>query len=131
VVVQTYTPDHYVLQAAAQHDVEGFYRREIAFRREYRYPPFVRLIRFAVRRATDEDCAAEADALLRQLGRHARELGVVIDVVGPAPAFVARIRGEAQWHMILKAAPEDLDLLLDGLPHPPGWIVDIDPLSLL
>ena len=131
VVVQTYSPDHYVLQAAAQHDVEGFYRREIRFRREYRYPPFVRLIRFAVRRATDEDCAVEADALLRQLGRHARDLGVVIDVVGPAPAFVARIRGEAQWHMILKAAPEDLDVLLDGLPHPPGWIVDIDPLSLL
>lgn len=131
VIVQTYSPDHYVLQTASKHDVLGFYEFELAFRREFRYPPFVRMIRFSVRRPTDEACALEADSLVRAIGRHARDLQVTIDIVGPAPAFVARIRGEAQWHMILKAHPDDLDRLLDGMPHPPGWAVDVDPVSLL
>ncbi|HRA46791.1 MAG TPA: primosomal protein N', partial [Thermomicrobiales bacterium] len=130
-IVQTYSPDHYALQAASRHDVLAFYTHEIEFRRTYRYPPFVRMIRFAVRRSTDDECAIEADALLRALGKHASERHVVIDVIGPAPAFVSRIRGEAQWHMILRAAPLELERLLDGLPHPPGWVVDIDPVSLL
>jgi primosomal protein N' (replication factor Y) len=131
VIVQTYSPDHYVLEAASRHDVVGFFEREIVFRRQYRYPPFVRMIRYALRRSTDEECAIEADAMVRTLGRHAHSRGVTIDIVGPAPAFVARIRGESQWHLILKAAPNELDLLLDSLPHPPGWVVDIDPVSLL
>jgi primosomal protein N' (replication factor Y) len=131
VIVQTYSRDHYVLQTASQHDVMAFYQHELAFRREYRYPPFVRMIRFAVRRATDEECALEADSLVRALGHHAHERGVTIDIVGPAPAFIARIRGDAQWHLILKTAPESLDRLLDNLPHPPGWVADVDPVSLL
>ncbi|MBP7964172.1 MAG: primosomal protein N', partial [Caldilineaceae bacterium] len=43
VVIQTYRPDHYAIQAAAQHDFHAFYQREIAFRREHRYPPIRRL----------------------------------------------------------------------------------------
>src|SRR5687768_13718832 len=45
VVIQTYTPDHYVIQAAARHDFTGFYRREISYREEYRYPPLRRMAR--------------------------------------------------------------------------------------
>ena len=87
VIVQTYSPDHYVLRAAANHDVEQFYEHEIRFREEFRYPPFVRMIRYLVRGATDDDCAMESDRLVRALGRHARLVGAEIEVVGPAPAF--------------------------------------------
>ena len=45
VVIQSYTPDHYVIQAAAQHDYIGFYRREINYRQEYGYPPLRRMAR--------------------------------------------------------------------------------------
>jgi primosomal protein N' (replication factor Y) len=131
VIVQTYSPDHYVLKAAANHDVEQFYAHEIRFREEYRYPPFVRMIRYLVRGATDDDCALEADSLVRGLARHARNVGTEIEVVGPAPAFIARIRGEQQWHVIVKAEPDGIERMLDHLPHPPGWAVDVDPVSLL
>ena len=131
VVVQTYSPDHYVLRAAANHDVEQFYEHEIRFREEFRYPPFVRMIRYLVRGATDDDCAMEADQLVRQLGRHARSVGAEIEVVGPAPAFIARVRGEQQWHVIVKGDPNGIERMLDHLPHPPGWAVDVDPVSLL
>jgi primosomal protein N' (replication factor Y) len=131
VIVQTYSPDHYVLRAASKHDVEQFYAHEIEFRQEYRYPPFVRMIRYLIRGATDDDCALDADFLVRALGRHARSLGVEIEIVGPAPAFISRIRGEQQWHAIVKAAPDGIERMLDHLPHPPGWVVDVDPVSLL
>jgi primosomal protein N' (replication factor Y) len=131
VVVQSYTPDHYALQAAQAHDVRRFYESEIRIREDLRYPPFVRMVRYRIRGETDEDCAAAADDLVRALGRHARDRGVAIEVIGPAPAFVARIRGQHQWHVILKSSPEGLDALLDGLPNSPGWSVDVDPVSLL
>jgi primosomal protein N' (replication factor Y) len=131
VVVQTYSPDHYVLLAAATHDVEQFFRHEIQFREEYRYPPFVRMVRYLIRGGSDDECALDADSLVRALGRQARSAGVEIEIVGPAPAFIARIRGEQQWHVIVKARPDDIERMLDGLPHPPAWAVDVDPVSLL
>jgi primosomal protein N' (replication factor Y) len=45
VVIQTYRPDHYAIQAAAQHDYKGFYQREIHFRQEHGYPPVQRFAR--------------------------------------------------------------------------------------
>lgn len=129
VIVQSYTPEHYAIQAAARHDYDGFFAEEIDFRRQHRYPPFVRLARFLYRHRDDATCARAADELARALARHARQRGVAMDLLGPAPAFAARVRGEYQWQVILRAA--DLDALLDGLPAPPGWHVDIDPQSLL
>ncbi|HMN31123.1 MAG TPA: primosomal protein N', partial [Caldilineaceae bacterium] len=45
VVIQSYRPEHYAIQAAAQHDYQAFYRRESAFRQEHGYPPLKRLAR--------------------------------------------------------------------------------------
>ena len=129
VVIQSYTPEHYAIQAAARHDYLGFYSEEIDFRRTHRYPPFVRLARFTYRHKNDATCAQAADALARKLALHARSRNVSMDLLGPAPAFASRVRGEFQWQVIMRSA--ELDTLLDGLPHDPGWIVDIDPQSLL
>ncbi|MCA9877453.1 MAG: primosomal protein N', partial [Thermomicrobiales bacterium] len=129
VVIQSYTPEHYAIQAAARHDYLGFFAEEIDFRRTHRYPPFVRLARFTYRHKDDAACAQAADAMARKLAVHARDRGVAMDLLGPAPAFASRVRGEYQWHVILRSP--DLDALLDGLPHEPGWTVDIDPQSLL
>jgi primosomal protein N' (replication factor Y) len=129
VIVQSYTPEHYAIQAAARHDYDGFFAEEIDFRRQHRYPPFVRLVRFLYRHRDDTVCARAADELARALARHARQRGVAMDLLGPAPAFAARVRGEYQWQVVMRAA--DLDALLDGLPAPPGWIIDVDPQSLL
>ncbi|MCC6704676.1 MAG: primosomal protein N', partial [Thermomicrobiales bacterium] len=131
VIVQTYTPAHYAIQAAASHDVDAFLREELEFRRRQGYPPFSRLIRYAVRRDTDEACAAEADELARAVARHARNARVEIELLGPIPAFAYRIGGLYQWQLVVRASPEGIDRLLDGLPVPPGWAVDIDPLSVI
>lgn len=131
VVVQSYTPDHYAIRAASRHDYAAFYTEEIDFRRAHRYPPFSRLVRYLYRHADESVCAAEADAMARDLARHARAAGpnLRVDLLGPTPAFASRVRGRYQWQIVLRA--DDLDPLLDGLPVRPGWSVDIDPQSLL
>jgi primosomal protein N' (replication factor Y) len=129
VVVQSYTPEHYAIQAASRHDYDGFFTEEIDFRRQHRYPPFVRLARFLYRNRNDAACARAADQMARKLARHARERGVSMDLLGPAPAFASRVRGDYQWQVVLRSS--DLEALLDGIPVDPGWTVDIDPQSLL
>jgi primosomal protein N' (replication factor Y) len=129
VIVQSYTPEHYAIQAASRHDYETFFAEEIDFRRHHRYPPFVRLARFLFRDRKDDVCAQAADEMARKLARHARDRGVPMDLLGPAPAFASRVRGEYQWQIVLRTP--DLEALLDGLPIAPGWVIDIDPQSLL
>jgi primosomal protein N' (replication factor Y) len=129
VIVQSYTPEHYAIQAASRHDYHGFFAEEIDFRRAHRYPPFVRLVRFLYRHKQDAACAQAADQLARKLAQHARARGVAMDLLGPAPAFASRVRGEYQWQVIMRTT--ELESLLDGLPAPPGWNVDVDPQSLL
>ena len=129
VIVQSFTPDHYAIQAAARHDYERFFAEEIDFRRQHRYPPFVRLVRYLYRDRHDANCAKAADEMARKLAHHARARGVAMDLLGPAPAFVSRVRGDYQWQVILRTP--DLEALLDGLPADPGWTVDVDPQSML
>ena len=131
VIVQTYSPENYAVQTAARHDYDGFYREEIEFRRRSRYPPFTRLARFLFRHQKEEACMAEAEEQSRLLARHARATGIAADLIGPTPAFVGRLRGRFQWHVVLRAASDEFDGLLDGLPVRPGWTVDVDPASLL
>jgi primosomal protein N' (replication factor Y) len=89
----------------------------------------VRLARFTYRHKNDATCAQAADVMARKLAIHARNLDTTMDLLGPAPAFASRVRGEYQWQVIMRSA--EMDKLLDGLPHDPGWVVDIDPQSLL
>lgn len=129
VIVQSYTPDHYAIVAAAKHDYDQFFAEEIDFRRIHRYPPFTRLVRYVVKDGSEERCAERADAVARVLVRHARSRGVEMDLLGPAPAFAARVRGMYQWQIVLRT--EHLEPLLDELPRPAGWVVDVDPLGML
>jgi primosomal protein N' (replication factor Y) len=129
VVIQTYTPRHYAIQAAARHDYDAFYAEEIGFREQHQFPPFTRLIRYVVRRDKERQAALEAENIAREVARHARWAGVTIDILGPTPAFAARVRGQYQWQLVVRT--REMEQLLDGLPAPPGWVVDVDPQSMM
>ncbi|MDQ3654587.1 MAG: primosomal protein N', partial [Chloroflexota bacterium] len=83
VVVQTYTPDHYAIQAAARHDYGAFYIEEIDFREKHLFPPFVRLARYLYRHENERSAAMEAELMAREIARHARRLDVRLDLLGP------------------------------------------------
>ncbi len=130
VIVQTYAPQHFCIQAASRHDYEGFYRQELEFRRQQRYPPFSRLVRLLFTDTSARKCAAESEGLQRLLSSTMSRLGIAdVDMIGPAPCFVERIRGRYRWQIVLRGpAPARI---LSGLPLPAGWQVDVDPVSLL
>jgi primosomal protein N' (replication factor Y) len=52
-----------------------------------------------------------------------------IELIGPAPAFIHRLRGRFRWQLILRGA--ELSEFLSPIPLPQGWVVDIDPLGLV
>lgn len=129
VVFQTYTPEHYAVLAASRHDYRQFYADEIVFRQDFRFPPFLRLARFVIRQDKEEGAALEAGLLARELARHARVNDIDMELLGPTPAFVAKIRNQYQWQIVLRT--HEMDRMLEGMPMRPGWVVDIDPESML
>jgi primosomal protein N' (replication factor Y) len=130
VIIQTYAPQHFCIQAASRHDYEGFYAQELEFRRQQGYPPFSRLVKLLFVNKSARRCEEEADKMRRILQRRMAATGLQrTDVIGPAPCFVARLRGKYRWQLVLRG-PEPAALLKD-LPMPLGWRVDVDPVSLL
>src|SRR5262249_18693711 len=138
VVLQTYTPDHYALLAAQEHDYSSFYAQEIAFRRQTGYPPFSRLVRFVHTSGSDERGRRAAEELVADIQRLAAGLDPSTSpgqrlgewsIIGPAPAFFHRQRNRFRWHLLLRAA--DPSPLLETLWLPPGWALDVDPVHVL
>lgn len=130
VIIQTYTPQHYAVQAASRHDYAEFYRQELAFRRELGYPPFKRLVRLVYVGNSARAAQNAAHKMYRILENKIARLGLAgINLIGPAPAFHFRLRGRHRWQIIIRT--NDPYPLLADLPLPRGWRIDVDPVSLL
>jgi primosomal protein N' (replication factor Y) len=130
VIIQTYSPEHYAIQAAARHDYASFYEQEITFRRQLRLPPFNSLARLVYVHTNDAVCQREAENMKNQLLTEIDARGVGgIDIIGPAPAFIHRLRGRFRWQLVLRG--RELSAFLSPLSFPQGWTVDIDPIGLV
>ncbi|MCL7970784.1 MAG: primosomal protein N' [marine benthic group bacterium] len=140
VLVQTARPHHPALQAALQHDYETFAEAELADREPPGYPPHRRLVNLIVSGTSEERVAEAAEstaATARQIvERHALS---DIQVVGPAPCPIDRIRSRWRWHLLLKSpGARDLGALIRYLARhhgqPAGGMrleIDRDPEALL
>ena len=129
VLIQTYNPEHYAIQAASRHDYAAFYQQELSYRRQLGYPPHSRLVAL---RFSDRDpyrCRVEAERLGPWLAAEIRRLGLRADLVGPVPCFFSRVLGRYRWQILI-LAPDPMPLLHD-VALPWGWSVDVDPISLL
>jgi primosomal protein N' (replication factor Y) len=130
VVIQTYTPDHYALRAAQEHDYVAFYQQEIAFRRATSYPPYARLVRFVYAGGSADAARRVAEELAKQVEAVAATIGLSgWSMVGPAPAFFERVRNRFRWHLMVRL--EDPQILLRHLRVGQGWLVDVDPVHVL
>lgn len=130
VILQTYQPQHYVVQAASQHDYAGFVEKEIEFRREMGYPPFRRFARILFRYPdfykTQKQAELGARRVKALIAKH--DLSGT-DIIGPAPCFFTRINRHYRWHLLLRG-PNPAVALRD-LKLEQGWQVDIDPVDVL
>ena len=108
VVVQTYSPDHYAVRLAARHDYEAFAEKELALRKELRYPPYGCLAYLSIAAADAPLAASAAQALAETL----RSAGGDVEVLGPAFEPVAKARGEYRMRIALKADSEGVLLAM-------------------
>lgn len=130
VIIQTYTPDHYAVQASSRHDYAAFYQRELAFRQQNAYPPFSELAKLVYQHTNDNRCRQEAEELGTLLrGKIDRQGLPDLEVLGPAPCFYRKVRGRYRWQLIIRG--QAIHPLLRGLTLPRGWAPDMDPVSLL
>ena len=130
VIVQTYTPGHYAVVAAANHDYAAFYKEEIAFRRQQGDPPFSRLVRLVYSHTNAERCREEAQRVFQLLEQERAARGLPnVTLFGPTPAFAQRVRGRFRWQIVVRSP--DPRPLLSQVTFPHGWLVDIDPASLV
>ncbi len=130
VVLQTYLPEHYAIQAAAHHDFETFYRQEIAYRRDQRYPPYKSLARITFQSPTAEQTEAEAQrakAIIEQ--QIAEGHFTATDIIGPTPCFFARRNALYRWHLIIRSV--NPTALLARVDVGANWFVDIHPVDML
>jgi len=139
VLVQTFYPEHYAIRFAAQQNYEGFFAREMRFRRMMHYPPHTALANLIVQDANLERAAQVAKAVGEFLARvDASRFGV--RVLGPGPAPLAKIEGRYRIQFLLKAASrarlnELLRQLLDEFEQrriaPRSYVIDVDPVSIM
>ncbi len=128
-IVQTYSPQHYAIQAAAKQDYALFYDREIAYRRQLHNPPFTQLASLVYSRTNDALCQREAERMKRLLIEERDAKGISdLSLIGPAPAFIHRLRGRFRWQLILRGV--GLSAFLSQILFPQGWTIDIDPVGL-
>ena len=138
VVMQTFMPDNYAIQAAAGHDYAGFYRRELAERRKLGYPPFTRLLRLEYRHADAGQAEKEARRMAAQVQRWIEEGDFsATTMIGPTPCFYTRQAGLYRWQIVLRG-PDPLRVLrsrpgLDVRPRSGAgnWNIEVDPMNLL
>ncbi len=129
VVLQTFKPDLYPIQAAAFHDYDAFYQRELAYRRQIGYPPFSRLVRLETRSEDPAEAEASARAAAIQVRGWIEEGHFdATELIGPVPCYYSRVDGLYRWQVILRGP--NPAAILRGKPLG-DWRVQVDPPSLL
>jgi primosomal protein N' (replication factor Y) (superfamily II helicase) len=130
VILQTYTPDHYALRAVEKHDYQFFFEREMAFRKRASYPPYSRLTRLVYASGGAEQTELGVNRIASSLRGVGADSGSgSVEIAGPVPCRLPRLRGRWRWQILLRAAQPSA--LLNGIDLPDGLSIDVDPQSFV
>ena len=138
VLVQTFSPEHPSIQAAARHDFARFASQELPIREALKYPPYTSMIRIVVRGPAAEVAAEFAQSIRSRLTLALKGISAEVRILGPAPAPLAKLRGYYRFHLQLHGS--DRTILREAvksattglkLPEEVFWMADVDPLDML
>jgi primosomal protein N' (replication factor Y) len=138
VIIQTMNPRHYSIQHSRTHNYEGFYDEEISYRRELGYPPVGRIIKLEVKSANESHAAEAAKTAQNRMRSLMRGKETVL--LGPAPAPIARVRGQYRFQLLLLSQKRDLirslaaegrNMVEEKFGRKCKVIVDVDPMNLM
>lgn len=135
VIIQTYTPEHPVIEAVKRHQYHSFIASELEQRAELYYPPYGKLI--LLKFSSQEPQAVEKAANNVEQRLNNLDLASTSDVLGPAPANIMRVANRYRWQILLKLTEkveigtEEIEEWRSLCPPSVNLSVDIDPLNLM
>lgn len=103
VMIQASNTRHPVLQHVIRHDRHAFYAEELEQRRQFNYPPFVRLVQVTLRHKFQDKSLNAGYAFVQALGRVSG-----CEILGPVTPGIARVRGKYRVEVLIKAVPAAL-----------------------
>ncbi len=102
-VIQTYTPENDVIQLAARQDYDSFYEGEIALRSLRNLPPFVDIYYLWATGSSEATVLRAMNKLAQSLDYGLKSTGLSGQILGPAPASIAKINGKFRYRIALHA----------------------------
>lgn len=113
VIIQTYSPTDRAIIRASHHDFKGFFREEISYRKERHYPPYTHVIRVTLLHEQEERVIKAAQSMsncLRQgiLPDLKGNTNTSLDILGPAPAVMTRLKNRFRWQVSVKGKRLDV-----------------------
>ena len=129
VIIQTYTPGHYAIQAAKNHDYNTFYGKEISFRKELNLPPFSHMVSLMFRGYKEENVLKAAESLRKSFEKE--DTVKKIKILGPAPSAIPKVKGMYRWNLFLTSDKVEtitslLKKVLKGHRKGKGVIITVD-----
>jgi primosomal protein N' (replication factor Y) len=139
VVIQTLNPDYGAIRRSKDHDYEGFYQDELPIRQSLSYPPFSRMMNLQMSSLSKQKGreGAEKVAEYARLRCQSGSPTVQIDVIGPAEAPIARIKGRYRWQLLLFGKESHTlhalasDILAGAKQTGLDIKVDVDPMNFM
>lgn len=117
VVIQTYQPDHYCIEAAVSGDYEAFYKQEMACRSICHYPPVCHILAVLFFSQEEEKAAAAANQIRQWIGHTENENGdgEYFNILGPIAAETRKINDVYRYVIYLKAERQDILISIKGM----------------
>jgi len=128
IIIQTYHPENKILTLVAQNNYSAFYDQELPDREILHYPPFGKIAKLVFEDYNQKRVVNETERVYNLLATE----NCAIKITPPADSFVPKIRQRFRRQVILKfpeKLPKEIIAILKALPS--GWIIDIDPISII
>lgn len=103
-MIQTFSPDHYVINLAAAQNYPAFFAEEIELREAQLYPPFCDVVIFGFSAIDNGRCVTAAKRFASMLAENVKPYGerVPLRILGPAQSVVGKINGRYRWRLLVK-----------------------------
>lgn len=140
VFIQTMRPDHYALTFARDHDYQKLYEQEMQLRRSPRFPPYVRMTLIRVEGRVEERVRIGSQAIARYCRAVSENGSTDVEVLGPAPSPLDKIRDNYRWQVLIKSESVSVlgkigAALLEKssklLPYKCRMVIDVDPENMM
>lgn len=127
VIIQTYNPNHIAISSATSQNYKKFYDYEIAFRKEFEYPPFKHLAALICSYSTRQKAQESSLKLANDLKKHFKK----VKILGPTPAFYEKRGNKYRWLIVLKSSKRQVLEEIAATYRSANWQTDLDPINLL